>query len=166
MIHMLCKSMSNFHFCSRKVSARVKYHLSCLRPFLQLLESTWWLRNPSISQQVKNEQNPCKNVTFYISLKYICYVNDCKFSTSTHAKYHIVQNMISAICGYFYGSWGPTGRSEIACIVKSFGKKEPNMALPLVSECRDISRHIVTSFAIFRMHLSFFRTFFQYMGDF
>ena len=40
--------------------------------------------------------------------------------------------MISAICGYFYGSWGPTGRSEIACIVKSFGKKEPNMALPLV----------------------------------
>ena len=55
---------------------------------------------------------------------YIWYVEGCKFSTSTHINYQIVSNIISAICGYFYGSWGPSGRSEIVYIVKKVEKTD------------------------------------------
>ena len=50
--------------------------------------------------------------------------------------------MIEAICGYFYGFWGPSGRSEIVHIVKKVGKKEPNMLkmVALVGGWRDIYR--------------------------
>ena len=70
---------------------------------------------------------------------YICYVEGCKFSTSTHEKYRIVQNITSAICGYFYGYRGPKIALEIAYIhqnsLKSF---KPRPAPPLLSRLRDI----------------------------
>ena len=72
---------------------------------------------------------------------YICYVEGCKFSTSTHENYRIVQNITSAICGYFYGYRGPKIALEIAyihqntlktfksCIYKSSRKKVTKSAI-------------------------------------
>ena len=79
------------------------------------------------------------NVIFsYVA--YVCYVEDCKFSTSTHVHYRIVQNITSAICGYFYGSWGPSGRSEIVYIVQKVEKlRNPFRGGIGVSYFRDIS---------------------------
>ena len=76
---------------------------------------------------------------------YIWYVEGYKFSTSTHINYQIVQNIISAICGYFYGSWGPSGRSEIVYTVKKVEKTDnPIRGGHLVTYFRDISRKNVT----------------------
>ena len=55
---------------------------------------------------------------YFSYVGYICYVEECKFSTSTHENYHIVQNIVSAICGYFYSSQNPSGGSEMTLTVK------------------------------------------------
>ena len=65
---------------------------------------------------------PLKRLVSYVEC--ICYVEGCKFSTSTHDKYRIVQNIVSAICGYFYASRGPPDRSEIVYTVKKSKKAE------------------------------------------
>ena len=70
--------------------------------------------NFSIWQKLKKIMK--KSLIFYTHVGYICYVEGCKFSTSTHVNYRIVQNIISAICGYFYGFWEPKITSEIAYI--------------------------------------------------
>ena len=76
----------------------------------------------------------------YIHLcRCICYVEGCKFSTSTHVNYLIVSSIISAICGYFYGHRGPKIASEIAYIDQNPLKiTKPRPAPPLVSGTRDI----------------------------
>ena len=70
------------------------------------------------------------------------YVKGCKFSTSTHENYRIRKNIISALCGYFYGSWGPKTDSEIVHILKNVLKTTIYMQIsaPLVTLLRDITR--------------------------
>ena len=99
------------------------------------------------------QQGPCltydSHITFQ-NLSYrglvsyvvcVCYVEQCKFSTSTNEKYRIVQNIISAICGYFYGFQNPSGGSEIAYILKKVQKRlNPCRPVCRVTFFRDILR--------------------------
>ena len=77
----------------------------------------------------------------------ICYVKGCKFSTSTHDNYRIVSNIVSAICGYFYGFQNPSGGSEIVYIVKKVEKK--------LNPCRPVCR--VTFFRDIRLYTKQYR---------
>ena len=76
---------------------------------------------------------------FLSYVAYIWYLEGCKFSTSTHVNYHIVQNIISAFCGYIYGFWEPKIASEIAYIDQNPLKiTKPWPVPPLLSGTRDI----------------------------
>ena len=81
------------------------------------------------------------NTRYFSYVCYICYVKECKFSTSTHENYRIVQNIVSAICGYFYSSQNPSGGSEMTLTVKKVLKRcKPTKIPPLFTFCRDIHR--------------------------
>ena len=121
--------------------------------------------NFSIWQKLKKMMK--KSLVFYIHAGYICYVERCKFSTSTHIKYRIVQNIISAICGYFYGLWGPLGCSEITNIAKKILKKSKHMQkiAKLVSILRDIAPK-TNQVGDFSHVFTGFQDFFRYINDF
>ena len=67
------------------------------------------------------------NTRYFNYVGYICYVEECKFSPSTHENYRIVQNIVSAICGYFYGPQNPSGGSEMTLTVKKVLKISKDM---------------------------------------
>ena len=89
----------------------------------------------------KLSKSTLKSWLFYIHGRYIWYVKGCKFSTSTHENYWIGKNIISALCGYFYGSCGPKTHSEIVHISKNVLKtlKYMTKSATLVSGLRDIA---------------------------
>ena len=148
--------MSSFGgFLRQKICAKLKKHLKVF-PYVLYCQEVSNTPNSDLIYNIKAQYGVFSCISAYIRLtslftvqsedvlfsytSYICYVEGCKFSTSTHVNYQIVQNIISAICGYFYGFWGPKIASEIAYIhqnsLKSF---KPSPAPPLVSGTRDIT---------------------------
>ena len=96
-----------------------------------------------------------KSWLFYIHGGYIWYVKGCKFSTSTHENYRIKKNIVSALCGYFYGSWGPKTHSEIVHISKNVLKTLKHMpkSATLVGGCHDISPHFIWTIKFYRLDI-------------
>ena len=110
-------------------------------PCLQYRNLVWCLFMYTISYTTYITFYKMRSKGHLSYVAYICYVEGCKFSTSTHINYHIVQNIVSAIFEYFYGSWGPPGRSEIVYIVKKVRKlHNPSRLVCRVTYFRDISR--------------------------
>ena len=124
--------MSSFDgFLRQKICAKLKKHLKVF-PHVLYCQEVSNTPNSDLVYNIEAQYGVFSYISAYIRLTslftvwsadviytyvtYICYVEGCKFSTSTHVNYHIVQNIISAICGYIYGFWGPKIASEIAYI--------------------------------------------------
>ena len=124
--------MSSFGgFLRQKICAKLKKHLKVFPDVLYFQEVSN-TPNSDLIYNIETQYGVFSCIPYYIRLTslftvrsvdviysyvtYICYVEGCKFSTSTHENYRIVQNITSAICGYFYGYRGPKIASEIAYI--------------------------------------------------
>ena len=135
--------MSSFGtFLGQKICAKSKKHLKVF-PHVLYCQEVSNITNSDVFYNIEAQYSVFPCMPAYIRLTplftvwssdvlfsyvtYICYVEGCKFSTSTHANYLIVQNITSAICGYFYSSQGPSGRSEMKLTVKKVLKISKSM---------------------------------------
>ena len=129
---MLQNSVSSFgRFLRQKICAKLKKHLKVFPDVLYCQEVSN-TPNSDLIYNIETQYGVFSCIPYYIRLtslftvrsadviysyvRYIYYVEDCKFSTSTHENYRIMQNITSAICGYIYGFWEPKTASEIAYI--------------------------------------------------